>query len=113
VHGIGEVWSDSLFDGWCVGARSDSQARTNVGILNSGTIPLTISVRLATAQGTYTQLVTVPAAGIVQVALSPPFQFSSGIVFFDAVTSNTGWVSYIAVADNVTNDFNLQYSTGW
>jgi hypothetical protein len=113
VHGIGEVWSDSLFDGWCVGARSDSTARTNAGILNRGTTPLTVSVEITSPAGTYTQTVTVPPAGVVQAPITAPFQYSSALVFFDSLTSNTGWVSYIAVADNITNDFNLQYSTGW
>lgn len=114
VHGVGTPWSDTLFDGWCVGARSDSVARTNIGFYNAGTAPLAVSVQVASSSGqSATQLVNVPRAGFIQVPLTTPFQYSNALVVFRSTTVNSGWFSYIAVADNITNDFNFQYSTGY
>jgi hypothetical protein len=113
IHGVGEMWSDSLFDGWCVGARGDGAARTNLGLVNRGTTPLTIRYRLVSTSGNYENTVVVPAAGVVQIALNPGFSYTTGMVRLFAESSNSGWIGYIAVADNITNDFNFQYSTGW
>ena len=114
VQGVGKPWSDSLFDGYCLGARGDSVARTNIGFYNKGTDPLTVRVEIYTSTGqSTTQTVTVPRAGFVQVSLSTPFQYSNALVIFRSQTTNAGWFSYIAVADNITNDFNFQYSSGY
>jgi hypothetical protein len=116
IHGIGNVYQDSLFDGWCVGAEVSSTARTNIGVFNqSSSSTLTVTAKVYGPQGGLPLMsipLSVPPASFKQVALSSYLSsLIDGVIWFDAASGS--YASYMVVNDNVTNDANFQLSTGW
>lgn len=116
VHGIGTVYQDSLFDGWCVGAEVSSASRTNIGVFNpSSTATLTVAASVYEPQsGQLLQSIplSVPPASFTQIALSSYVStLLNGIIWFKNASGS--YASYMVVNDNVTNDANFQLSGGW
>ncbi len=115
IHGIGNTYLDSLFDGWCVGVNVGNASRTNIGVFNaSSTRTLSVSARVYSFSGTLLATIpfAVPPVSFSQVAVdSYAAAVNDGVVWFDGASGP--YAAYMVVNDNFTNDANFQLATGW
>ena len=115
IHGVGVWFSDTLYDGWAVGAAVNAQSRTNVGVLNYSTdAPLTtyVDVTSPSAGKVKTLTLNVPRLSFTQVSLGDSVSaLEDGLLRFHDGT--TKYVGYMVVNDNLTNDANFQLAASW